>query len=157
MENSKIGSQVIDVFLQRPKTPQMNLLICLQVQDDWQLGIHYSVNEVNHFELNEIVIIQRSDGRKTFAAICNIDSVKNEYECKVCCCMKRSLLMLLDDPSSGYLHKNEILRSAHRRSQRSAFKPSEFVQTLLHNFRSDRKRWRYPISRYSSVCRAGGG
>ena len=66
-----------------------------QVQDDWQLGIHYSVNDMNHFELNELVIIQRSDGRKTFAAICNIDSTCNEYECKVCSFIKARRIFLV--------------------------------------------------------------
>jgi hypothetical protein len=55
----------------------------LQVPENWFLGINYSVNGVNRFELDEIVIIQRSDGRKTFASICSIDNANNEYECKV--------------------------------------------------------------------------
>jgi hypothetical protein len=55
----------------------------LQVPENWLLGTNYSVNDVNRFELNEIVIIQRSDGRKTFASICSIDNANNEYECKV--------------------------------------------------------------------------
>ena len=58
-------------------------LVNIQVPENWLLGINYSVNEINRFELNEIVIIQRSDGRKTFASICNIDAANNEYECKV--------------------------------------------------------------------------
>ena len=54
---------------------------CGQVPDDWQLGVQYTVADNNQFSVHEIVIIQRSDGRRTFAEISRVFG--DEYDCKV--------------------------------------------------------------------------